>query len=64
MINRRKFARALTAGLAVVASGTVFAAIPGCGEDNTPIDSKPPEEKLKDSMEYMQKKYASKKGKS
>ena len=64
MPTRRKFTGALAAAFAVVASGAVFATIPGCGEDTTPIETKPPEEQHKASMEYMQKKYASKKGKS
>lgn len=62
MITRRKFTGTLAAAFAVVASGTVFATIPGCGDDAS-VEPKPPEEQHKDSMDYMQQKYSSKKGK-
>lgn len=64
MPTRRKFTGALAAAFAVIATGAVFATIPGCGEDTTPSDTPPPEEKLKDSMDYMRQKYSSKKGKN
>ncbi|WP_337172989.1 hypothetical protein [Paludisphaera sp.] len=64
-MHARKTVGILTGAFALVASGAILVALPGCGGDDaaTIEQEKPLQEELKGSMEYMQQQY-SKKGKS
>ena len=64
MPTRRNFTGTLAAVFAFTASGALLVALPGCGEDTSPIqEEKPINDALKDSINFTKQRYSKKGGK-